>query len=133
MDRLRVVVDAGLSPGAVAAQAVHAVVAFGVEHPEGFKAWRTGSSTIVILAADEAQLAVLRDKAARAGLDVASFHEPDLDDALTAIAVGPSGEARRLTRGLRLAVRWRARRGSNPCVSGFKIRCLNQLGDRRRT
>lgn len=103
MDRLRIVVDAALSPGAVAAQAVHAVVAFGAEHPEACEAWRTGSNTVVILEAPVVQVAALRDKACARGLDVASFHEPDLGDALTAIAIGPSPEARRLTRGLRLA------------------------------
>lgn len=103
MDRLRIVVDAALSPGAVAAQAVHAVVAFGAEHREAHEAWRTGSNTVVILEAGVTQLAVLRDKAGARGLHVASFHEPDLGDAMTAIAIGPAPEARRLTRGLRLA------------------------------
>lgn len=36
------------------------------------------------------------------GVEVAVFREPDLGDALTALAIGPAGK--RLTRGLALAL-----------------------------
>ena len=53
MERLRIVVDAALTGGAIAAQAVHGMVAFSVAHPEACAAWHTGSNTIVILAAED--------------------------------------------------------------------------------
>jgi hypothetical protein len=47
-------------------------------------------------------LAELEQVARRAGLEVSSFHEPDMENALTAIALGPGAEAHRLCRWLPL-------------------------------
>jgi hypothetical protein len=47
---------------------------------------------LVLLAApDELELSRIRVDAADAGLLVVPFHEPDLDGALTALAVEPAG------------------------------------------
>jgi hypothetical protein len=57
---------------------------------------------VVLAASDELSLSWLRADAVTAGLRVATFHEPDLGDALTAIALEPT--ARRLVAGLPLAL-----------------------------
>jgi len=50
------------------------------------------SGALVLLAArDELALSRIRADAAAAGLRAVPFHEPDLDGALTAIAVEPAG------------------------------------------
>ena len=57
---------------------------------------------MLLAASDELSLGWLRADAVTAGLRVASFHEPDLGDALTAIALEPAGQ--RLVAGLPLAL-----------------------------
>jgi hypothetical protein len=58
---------------------------------------------VVLLAiSDELSLSWLLADAVAAGLRVTSFQEPDLDDALTALALEPA--ARRLVAGLPLAL-----------------------------
>jgi hypothetical protein len=58
---------------------------------------------VVLLAtSDELSLSWLRADALAAGLRVTSFQEPDLNDALTALALEPA--ARRLIAGLPLAL-----------------------------
>jgi len=62
----------------------------------------TAPVVVLLAARDELSLSWLDADAVNAGLRVASFHEPDLDDALTAIALEPAG--RRLVAGLPLAL-----------------------------
>ena len=103
MHRLRIIVDAALDPGAVAAQAVHAAFAFQLEHPDAAARWMATSNTVAVLAAEVTQLAVLRDRSVARGIRCSSFHEPDRGGALTAIALEPGAAARKLCSGLRLA------------------------------
>ena len=103
MDKLRIVVDVSLTGGAIAAQAVHAAVAFSIAHPEAFADWHSTSNTVVILAAEQGELASMRPRLESVGVPCAGFHEPDRGGALTAVAVAPSEDARLLTRHLSLA------------------------------
>ena len=67
------------------------------------RGWHSDSNTLVLLAApDELALSWLRADAASAGLRCAAFHEPDLDGALTALALEPA--AGRLVAHLPLAL-----------------------------
>lgn len=78
---------------------MHAAIEFALSFPDITAA----APTLVLLAArDELSLFWLRDDALRKGLRVAAFHEPDLDGALTAIALEPA--ARPLLVGLPLAL-----------------------------
>jgi hypothetical protein len=78
---------------------VHAAIQFALAFPDVAAA----APTVIVLAArDELSLTWLRDDATAAGLLVAAFHEPDLDDALTALALEPA--AGRLVAGLPLAL-----------------------------
>lgn len=81
----------------------HALQEFNVLYPEEAGAWHDASNTIAFLGVDnETQLKVLVGKAKQSGVSVATFHEPDRDNELTAIAIAPEGK--RLTRNLRLAL-----------------------------
>ncbi len=57
---------------------------------------------VLLAASDELSLSWLHADAVTAGLRVASFQEPDLGGALTAVALEPAG--RRLVAGLPLAL-----------------------------
>jgi peptidyl-tRNA hydrolase len=92
-ERLYVVTRADLAPGAQIAQSVHAAFAFAAQHGEAARAWMAASNTVACLVAqDEAELEAIAGAAQGRGLRVAVFREPDLDDALTAVALEPSGK-----------------------------------------
>lgn len=86
MEKLYVVVRSDLHPGAQCAQSVHAALLFAHEHAELEAEWHEQSKNLVVLgAADEAHLRSLASKAAERGFATSEFHEPDFDDALTAV------------------------------------------------
>jgi peptidyl-tRNA hydrolase len=102
-DKLYLVTRGDLPAGQQAVQACHALRQFVEEHPEVERAWFAGSSHLALLAvADEGELARLLVEARDRGLLAAAFREPDLGDALTAVALEPG--ARRLLRRLPLAL-----------------------------
>jgi hypothetical protein len=82
-----------------ACQAVHAAIEFALAFPDAAAA---APAVVVLAAPDELSLVWLRDDAVTVGLRVAAFHEPDLDGALTALALEPA--AGRLVGGLPLAL-----------------------------
>lgn len=95
-----------LSAGAQAAQATHAALAFSQEHPTITGNWHRHSQWLVILAAaDEVELRSLFFRAQEAGLPCTAFHEPDMNDEMTAIAIAPSDLTRRLCANLPLALK----------------------------
>jgi hypothetical protein len=90
-----VVTRADLSPGVQIAQAVHAAIEYTKEHDPPL--------VLAVLAArDEIDLVWLVSDAVQLLIPYTSFHEPDLDDALTAVALGP--QAARLCRRFPLAL-----------------------------
>jgi peptidyl-tRNA hydrolase len=92
-----------LSEGQQAVQAAHALQEFNIQHPECAQAWYNDSNTLAFLAVpNEGALGVLLKKAANRGIPVAAFYEPDRDNELTALAIGPDGK--NLTKNLRLAL-----------------------------
>lgn len=103
-DKLYLVVRADLSPGQQAVQAAHALRAFVSEHENLEREWFTASNHLAILSTrDELSLVEIAKKAAKRGLKVSRFHEPDRDNELTAIALEP--RAKKILRGLPLALR----------------------------
>ena len=93
-----------MPPGAQAVQACHAAFAFAAAHGELTRDWLQSSSNLVLAAVeDEPALAALAEKAGGAGLRAVAFREPDLDNAMTALAIEPAG--RRLCGALPLALR----------------------------
>lgn len=101
--KLFLVTRQDLAPGPRAAQLCHALRAFVEEHPAVDREWFTTSNTLVCLEAKtQDELHALVSKARSQGIPVSEFVEPDLDDALTAVAIGPSGK--QLVRRLPLAL-----------------------------
>lgn len=94
---------------------MHAALDFTFEHPAVARQWHQESNTLVVLAVpDEHALADLiadidcgdwryrRTKPDGSPYLFTAFHEPDLDDALTAVAIEPDGH--HLVRKLPLAL-----------------------------
>jgi hypothetical protein len=91
---------------------MHAAIQFALDLPDVAAA----SPALVLLAAsDELSLLWLRADAIAAGLRITSFHEPDLDNALTALALEPA--AGRLVAALPLALA-----GSLTSATGEEVR-----------
>lgn len=88
--KLYIVVLSALGHGLKAAQACHAVCAFGAAYPHIYEFWYHESNNIVVLQEDD--VPSLADRLEKEGLRVARFHEPDLDGALTAICIEPNGQ-----------------------------------------
>lgn len=102
--KLYLVTRRDLPAGAQAAQLCHAMRAFTAEHPAVDQEWYVKSNTLVLLEAkDEVALRELLHQAREAAVPVSEFLEPDYDNALTALALGPAG--RPLVRRLPLALR----------------------------
>lgn len=100
--KLFLVTRQDLSPGLRAAQLCHALRAFGEEHPAVDREWFTKSNTLVCLeTANEEELRALVRDAHGEGIALSEFLEPDLDNALTAVAFAP--QAKSLMRRLPLA------------------------------
>jgi len=86
-----------------ACQVAHAALQFAIAFPDLTALWQRDSGTLAILAApDELALGWLYADVVQGGLRVVSFHEPDLHDALTAVALEPA--ARYLVRRLPTAM-----------------------------
>jgi hypothetical protein len=101
--KLYLITREDLSPAQQAVQIVHAMREFVREHPEEDLRWYRGSNTLAFLAvADEESLNSLLEKAIMRRIPVSGFREPDRDDELTAIAIGPQGKG--LCRRLPLAL-----------------------------
>lgn len=88
------------------AQAVHAAFHFSSDWPAMTRAWLEDSNFLVVVAVpDEDALAELAARAAEEGIIRTLVREPDLDNELTAVALQPGSEARRLCAQLPLALR----------------------------
>ncbi len=89
MQKLYVVTRSDLTPGAIVAQACHAVSAFAVRFPSEHRTWHSEGQNLVVLACPNAQdLDRLIDRLeSTLEIPCVAFFEPDLDGALTAFAV----------------------------------------------
>lgn len=95
-----------LSPGDQACQAVHAAFEFAHQHPAVHRKWVDESNYLVLLAVDdEIQLEALLDKAFSRGIATTTCREPDLNDAITAIALEPGLTSQKLCASIPLAFR----------------------------
>lgn len=92
-----------LDPGQQAVQAAHALQEFNIQHAEAARAWHGESNTLAFLAVpNEKALHVLWRKARDRCIPVSGFREPDRQNELTALAIGPEGKG--LVRNLPLAL-----------------------------
>lgn len=91
-DKLFIITRSDLPPGARAAQSAHTALAFAFTFPEAARRWHEQSNNIVLLEApDEDALCALAHRARVAGVPCITFTEPDLGDATTGVALGPTG------------------------------------------
>lgn len=96
-DRLYVAVRSDLPSGDQFAQSNHATAQFAAQHPAVHQQWFHQSNWLIVLTVpNEAGLFVLESMALTLGLKHSLVHEPDLDDAATAIALEPGPMAKRL-------------------------------------
>jgi len=87
-------------------QAAHAAIEFQHEHPEIAKEWNTNSKYLIFLSVkDEDQLHKYLEKIKNQNLKYTVFIEPDIGDQLTAIAIEPGDESRKITSNLPLALK----------------------------
>lgn len=99
-------VRSDLPLGLQVAQSVHAAVQICVEAPGVIAKWHEASNNVVCVTVDdEAALLELASRAVGAEVDAWLFHEPDLDDEATAIAVAPGEAASKLCSNLPLTMR----------------------------
>lgn len=84
---------------------MHAALAFAVEHPTLVKQWSPDPWLVVLAAEDEAELVEYINRATRRGLIISVYREPDLDDAITGIAIQPHPETKRMCSSLPLALK----------------------------
>jgi peptidyl-tRNA hydrolase len=104
VDKIYIIVRNDIAPGLQAAQACHALREFAKHHEALEAQWFRDSNNIVILQVpSEDHLLALTSQAEAEGIPYAEFHEPDLEDEATAIALGPTGA--RLVSQLPLALR----------------------------
>lgn len=91
-EKLFLVTREDLPWGQQAVQAAHAMREFVREHPEIDRRWYETSNTLALLVVrDERALERLIEQAQWKGVPFAGFREPDRQNELTAVALGPSG------------------------------------------
>ena len=101
-----IAVRADMTPGLQAAQAVHAAFHFWADWPSMALAWVRDSNFLVVVAVpDELALADLAARAVEEGIARTLVREPDLGNTITAVALQPGSEARRLCAELPLALK----------------------------
>ena len=101
--KLRIVVDANLSPGQQLAQSLHAAIEFTQEHPELTKHWHLNSNSVVCLATKDIEGFLARVKAKQITHSI--FRESDLNYRLTAIALEATAISRKITANLPLSLK----------------------------
>lgn len=88
-----------MSPGYQAVQAAHAAIDFTFEHPSRAGPWHTNSNYLVLLSLkNEKQLKLLIQKCNELQLCHTVFREPDIGNAITAVAIEPSDRTQKLVR-----------------------------------
>lgn len=88
------------------AQSCHAAFAFSKEHPDISKEWQEISNYIGILAArSEFEFNQIIEKSTSQNIKFSLFREPDLDNQITAIALAPGPESKKICSQLPLALK----------------------------
>lgn len=88
------------------AQSCHALRQFSEEHKDIDKEWFQKSNYLAVLAAkDERSLLKLIEKADSKGIKFSVFFEPDLEYQITAVALEPGIDSKRLCSNFRLALK----------------------------
>lgn len=95
-----------LAPGSQLAQSVHGAFRFAKEHPHLTDQWISNSEYICILEIDnELELVKLWERSKLENIPSSCFVEPDYNNSLTAIALAPGQESKKLCSNLKLALK----------------------------
>ena len=101
---LYVITNRRLSSGQQTAQVGHCIADFAASAPNDFKEWRERSHYLVILETiDTETLEEVYNRITNFGFTGFKFHEPDLDNELTAICFSPDERLRKKLSNLPLA------------------------------
>ncbi len=104
IDKLYIIVRKDISAGDILAQACHCAIEFSLEHHLITKSWHDISNYIVILEIqNEIELINLIQKASDKKINFSLFREPDMDNQITAIALAPGIDSKKLCSNLSLA------------------------------
>ena len=104
-NKLRIIVNNELSPGLQLAQAVHAARSFADKYPNIEQRWYEESNYLVVLSTNYTHLQSLTNNCDEQEIHHICFTDPDLGPKITALAIGPGREGRRLTSSLPLALK----------------------------
>jgi hypothetical protein len=103
---LIVVTREDMTPGYQLVQSLHSIVEFIFEHPDVSNQWKVSSNSLVGLSVkNEEQLKLLIEKLIKRNIKYSVFREPDIQDQITAIAIEPTMEARKLCSYIPLALK----------------------------
>ena len=95
-----------MSPGYQAIQSAHALAEFSFEHPFLNKEWYEHSKALTLLSVkDENQLIYLIKQLTEKNIPLSIFIEPDINNQVTAIAIAPSAEAKKICSSIPLALK----------------------------
>jgi len=101
-----VVVRRDLTTAYQAVQGGHALAEFCLEHNNIANSWHKNSNYLAYLSVkDEKEMLFLIEKAHSRGITISIFREPDIDNQVTAIALEPSDESKRVCRNLPCALK----------------------------
>lgn len=104
--KLILVTRKDLSPGYQSVQPAHALAQFAVDYRNSFEDWQKNHKNLIVLAVEgERELLDMWLRAKASKVECSGFTEPDIDNELTAIALGPSETAYKMTSNLPLALR----------------------------
>jgi peptidyl-tRNA hydrolase len=102
--KLYIVTRADLSPGQQATQSAHAAFEYAMAHTLATREWFDKSTYLVLLSVpDKESLYELSYEFD--GMYHSVWHEPDMNDEMTAIAIGPSDKASRILANFPLTLR----------------------------
>ena len=103
--KLSTVTRRDLTAGSQAVQSTHAAIQFVFEHPEIAQIWFKDPYLAQLSVENEEQLHELIYKLQKNHIKYSIFREPDLDNQITAIAIEPSEQTRRLLSSLPLMLK----------------------------
>lgn len=105
-DKLYIVTRADLSAGYQGVQGIHAAIQFAFENPDVNKEWFEKSNYLGFLSVhNEQELQLLIQKAYERNIKCSVFREPDIDNQITAIALAPGEQTKKLCSRLPLALK----------------------------
>ena len=100
-NKLTIVSRRDTTAGYQAVQSGHALIQFQYNFPDIAKKWYEESNYLAYLSVEnEEELKNLISKVKNSNLKYSIFREPDIDNQITAIAIEPSDQTRRLTSSL---------------------------------